>query len=262
MKSGKFDLMVIALVAAAVVLASLVVLYTRGQKTFNATPAIDMPVKASYVPSMPTLESQTVYLPTQASWTGKTADLDPPETKLAEPEMKAGDPETSEAFADSEPDPEEPEAEEPTSLALLTAEWCGPCHEYEGGAIKALRPYFAEKNYHFTKIDIDRNPLEAAELFGDAKHTVPQLVLYEANCNTASEDERPGACSAVKPVRRLVDKQNIQAIKDFLENTHLAGEPIQRPRRQSPESQNATSQPSSGSQQPGERPKRRLFRRR
>jgi thiol-disulfide isomerase/thioredoxin len=237
MKSGKFDMLVIAVAVAVVAIASLFILHARShENTHDAPPAIDMPAVKVSLPAKPAVKLVT-------------RDLVQTDKQKIEVRSQKSEPAAHPSFAA----PVSYEQTDTRGLALLTASWCGPCHAYEDGAIKALRPYFAEMNLSFSEVDIDRNPQEAAELFGDAKHTIPQLVLYEAdpNCETASEDEQPGACSAVKPIRRLVDKQNIQAVKDFLEDTHLEGETEkQKPAAMRPQSQ------------PGDRPARRLFRRR
>jgi thiol-disulfide isomerase/thioredoxin len=97
------------------------------------------------------------------------------------------------------PSPQLPSPQLPASaphLAVLGAEWCGPCKRLE----REVLPDLSDLN--LLLIDIDNQAEVAAKLYSPQTHAVPQFVLLDA---------------AEKPTDWLVGYQSAQRVRKFLQ---------------------------------------------
>ena len=100
-------------------------------------------------------------------------------------------------------------------IAVLGAEWCGPCKRLE----REVLPDLADLNLKI--VDIDKEADLAAKLFSPKTHAVPQFVLLDG-----SDSE--------KPSNWLVGYQSAERVRKFLQQPASAPEPSQRTKTGSP----------------------------
>jgi hypothetical protein len=121
------------------------------------------------------------------------------------------------------------------NLAILGADWCGPCRRVERDVIPHLLP---DPAISLLLVDIDVQPDLAAKLINPKNNTLPQFVAVEA------------VGGEIRPHDWLTGYHAAQAVKDFLK----AKPAIAEPDAPASPSQPAACQPATG-------PLRRLFNR-
>lgn len=62
-------------------------------------------------------------------------------------------------------------------LVLITAQWCPPCQVMKKTTIPELMQKEAFKGFHYSTVDLDREPTVARQLIGN--RGVPQLIMFE-----------------------------------------------------------------------------------
>lgn len=107
----------------------------------------------------------------------------------------------------------------PARVAVLGAEWCGPCKRLEREVLPDLR------DLNLQLIDVDTEADLAAKLFSPKSNAIPQFVLID------------GSGPAGKPYDWLIGYQSAERVRKFLqqpapkpvpESAHVAGEPEAR----------------------------------
>jgi len=62
-------------------------------------------------------------------------------------------------------------------LILITAQWCPPCQVMKKTTIPQLMQKAAFKDFHYSTVDLDKEPTLGRQLIGD--RGVPQLIMFE-----------------------------------------------------------------------------------
>ena len=92
-------------------------------------------------------------------------------------------------------------------VALLTADWCGPCKRFERDILPGLLQDCVFDPPYFCLVDIDSQKDVADNLFQKDRH-IPQLVKFDASID--------GETITVKSVDRLVGPKSEAQVKAFL----------------------------------------------
>ena len=106
----------------------------------------------------------------------------------------------------------------PPTLAVLTADWCGPCHAFERSVLPGVRALLDQRKIRLQIVDVDKQPALAKKLFGDAPHTLPQVVFYQSPPTSQDAKRTPGLLESVQTLGRLIGQHTVDQVRAFLEH--------------------------------------------
>jgi thiol-disulfide isomerase/thioredoxin len=100
-------------------------------------------------------------------------------------------------------------------LAIVGAEWCGPCKRLDREVIPDLE---SADECELLFVDVDRDPEVAKLLMDPENHAIPQFVLFDRSDD--SDD------AVLKPLDWLIGYQSYERVKKFLTTPTPPADPI------------------------------------